>query len=161
MTVLVELLFIVLEYFFEIVQIADPLRALWLLKHYGMTLHSKCDTRLLYVAWSTLCQHMWPGLQKYGMWALKIFLLLVLITFYSNMVQPKNFLGLLIIYLALQHCLQNSNTIFSIEICLIKWHGIFYSTCPIFTGPVTYWHLVSPRRVKAQLTILALKPLLA
>ena len=55
------------------------------------------------------------GLQKYGMWALKIqllFKLLALITFYSNMVRPQNFLGLLIIYLALQQCLQNPNATF-------------------------------------------------
>jgi len=49
------------------------------------------------------------------MWALKIWLLfklLALITFYSNIVRPQNFLGLLIIYLALQHFLQNPNTTF-------------------------------------------------
>ena len=49
------------------------------------------------------------------MWALQIWLLfklLALITFYSNMVQPQNFLGLLIIYLALHHCLQNPNITF-------------------------------------------------
>jgi len=37
---------------------------------------------------------------------------LALITFYSNMVRPQDFLGLLMIYLALQHCLQNPDTTF-------------------------------------------------
>ena len=49
------------------------------------------------------------------MWALKIwplFKLLDLITFYFNMIQPQKSQNLLIIYLALQHCLQNPNAKF-------------------------------------------------
>ena len=65
---------------------------------------------------SNHCHHqLWPGLRKYGMWALKIWLLfkvLALITFYSIIVQPQKFQGLLIIYFALQHCLENPNTTF-------------------------------------------------
>ena len=46
------------------------------------------------------------------MWALKIWLLFKLLAFITFLLRPQNFLSLLIIYLALQHCLQNPNTTF-------------------------------------------------
>ena len=85
------------------------------------------------------------------MWALKIWLLfklLALTTFFSNMVQPQNFPDLLIIYLALQHCLQNPNSTFQYwDMChQMTWYILAHM--PYFRRPGhIFWFLwidVSP-----------------
>ena len=69
---------------------------------------------------------------------------LALITFYSNMVRPQNFLSLLIIYLALQHCLQNPNTTFQYWDMSHKMAWYILVHMPYFRRPShIWWHLYS------------------
>ena len=51
------------------------------------------------------------------------------------MAQPQNFLGLLIIYLALQHCLQNPNTTFQYGDMSHKMTWYILAHMPYFRRP--------------------------
>ena len=58
------------------------------------------------------------------------------------MVQPQNFLGLLIIYLALQHCLQNPNTTFQYWDMSHQMSWYILAHMPYFRRPGhILWHI--------------------
>jgi len=97
------------------------------------------------------------GPAKKGIWALKMWLLfklLALITFYSNVVQPQKFHGLLIIYLALQHCLQNPNTSLWYWDMSHQMTWFILAHMPCFRRPGHIWWLIRILVLKHSIYIL-------